>query len=95
MGLTLGSIGGSNLGSAGDSTKESSFASKAFNVLGVNDIIVRKSIPPPVVTDVDDAGEDPGVAPISDNDSVDSLLFSSASESEGDILGNSNYDDDV
>jgi hypothetical protein len=33
--LTLGSIGGSNLGSAGDSTKESSFTSKAFNVLGV------------------------------------------------------------
>ena len=35
MGLTLGSIGGSNLGSAGDSTKESSLTSKAFNVLGV------------------------------------------------------------
>jgi hypothetical protein len=29
MGLTLGSIGGSNLGSAGDSTKESSLTSKA------------------------------------------------------------------
>jgi hypothetical protein len=29
MGVTLGSIGGSNLGSAGDSTTE------AFNVLGV------------------------------------------------------------
>ena len=35
MGLTLGSIGGSNLGSAGDSTKESSLTTKAFNVLGV------------------------------------------------------------
>jgi hypothetical protein len=33
---------------------------------------VRKFIPPPVVTDVDDAGEDPGVAPISDNGSADS-----------------------
>jgi hypothetical protein len=33
--LTLGSIGGSNLGSAGDSTIESSLTSKAFNVLGV------------------------------------------------------------
>jgi hypothetical protein len=34
--LALGSVCGSNLGSAGDSTKESSFAtSKAFNVLGV------------------------------------------------------------
>jgi hypothetical protein len=35
MGVTLGSIGGSNLGSAGDSTTESSLTSKAFNVLGV------------------------------------------------------------
>ena len=35
MGLSLGSIGGSNLGSDGDSTKESSLTSKAFNVLGV------------------------------------------------------------
>jgi hypothetical protein len=35
MGLSLGLIGGSNLGSAGDSTKESSLTSKAFNVLGV------------------------------------------------------------
>ncbi len=56
---------------------------------------VRKSIPPPVVTDMDDAGEDPGAAPISDNGSVDSLLFSCASESEGDIWGNNNYDDDA
>ncbi len=56
---------------------------------------VWKSIPPPVFTDVDDAGYVPGVAPISDNGSVDSLLFSRASESEGDIQGNNNYDDDA
>jgi len=56
---------------------------------------VRKSIPSPVATDVDDAGEVPGVAPISDNGSVDSSLFSRASESEGDIWGNNNYDDDA
>jgi uncharacterized protein involved in response to NO len=35
MGLTIGSIGGSNLGSTGDSTKESSLTTKAFYVLGV------------------------------------------------------------
>jgi hypothetical protein len=56
---------------------------------------VRKSIPPPVATDVDDAGYVPGVAPISDNGSVDSSLFSRASESEGDIWGNNNYYDDA
>jgi hypothetical protein len=56
---------------------------------------VWKSISPPVVTDVDDAGYVPGVAPISDNGSVDSSLFSRASESEGDIWGNNNYDDDA
>ncbi len=56
---------------------------------------VRKSIPPSVATDVDDAGKVPGVAPISDNGSVDSSLFSRASESEGDIWGNNNYDDDA
>jgi len=56
---------------------------------------VRKSIPPPIATVVDDAGEVSGVAPISDNGSVDSLLFSRASESEGDIWGNNNYDDDA
>ncbi len=56
---------------------------------------VRNSIPPPVATDVDDAGKVPGVAPISDNGSVDSSLFSRASESEGDIWGNNNYDDDA
>ncbi len=56
---------------------------------------VKKSIPPPVATDVDDAGEVPGVAPISDDGSVDFLLFSHASESEGDIWGNNNYDDDA
>jgi len=56
---------------------------------------VRKSIPPPVAMDVDDAGKVHGVAPISDNGSVDSLLFSRASESEGDIWGNNKYDDDA
>jgi hypothetical protein len=35
MDVTLGSIGSSNLGSAGDSTTESSLTSKAFNVLEV------------------------------------------------------------
>ena len=54
---------------------------------------VKKSITPPVATDVDDAGEVPGVAPISDDGSVDSSLLSHASESEGDIWGNNNYDD--
>jgi hypothetical protein len=56
---------------------------------------VKKSIPPPVATDVDDAGEVPGVAPISDDGSVDSSLLSHASESERDIWGNNNYDDDA
>ena len=46
---------------------------------------VKKSIPPPVATDVDDEGEVPGVAPISDDGSVDSSLLSHASEYEGDI----------
>ncbi len=36
-----------------------------------------------------------GVAPISDDGSVDSSLFSCTSESEGDIWGNNNYDDDA
>jgi len=40
---------------------------------------VKKSIPPPIAMDVDDAGEVPGLAPISDDGSVDSLLFSCAS----------------
>ncbi len=56
---------------------------------------VTKSISPSVAMDVDDAGEVPGGAPISDDGSVDSSLFSSASESEGDIWGNNNYDDDA
>jgi hypothetical protein len=57
---------------------------------------VKKSIPPPVATDVNDEGEVPGVASISDDGSVDSSLFSCASESEGDIFwGNNNYDDDA
>jgi hypothetical protein len=54
---------------------------------------VKKPITPPVATDVDDGGEVPGVAPISDDGSVDSSLLSHASESEGDIWGNNNYDD--
>jgi hypothetical protein len=37
----------------------------------------------------------PGVAPISDDSSVDSLFFSRASESERGIWGNNNYDDDA
>jgi hypothetical protein len=56
---------------------------------------VKKSITPPVATDVDDVGKVPGVAPISDDGSVDSSLLSHASESEGDIWGNNNYDDDA
>ncbi len=56
---------------------------------------VMKSIPPHIATDVDDAGEVPSVAPISDDGSVDCSLFSRASESEGDIWGNNNYDDDA
>jgi hypothetical protein len=55
---------------------------------------VRKAIPKPVVMDLDDAGNVPGVAPIFDNGSVDSSLFSRASESERDIWGN-NYDNDA
>jgi len=55
---------------------------------------VKKSIPPPVAMDVDNVGNVPGVTPISDNGSVDSLLLSHASESEGDIWGN-NYNDDA
>ncbi len=35
---------------------------------------VKKSIPPPVATDVDDAGEVPGVAPISDKGSVEEIF---------------------
>jgi hypothetical protein len=40
-----------------------------------------RDIPSSVATDVDDAGKVPGVAPISDDGSVDSLLLSHASES--------------
>jgi hypothetical protein len=45
--------------------------------------------------DLDDADNVLGVAPISDNSSVDSSIFSCASESEGGIWDNNNYDDDV
>ncbi len=41
---------------------------------------------------MDDGGDVPGVAPISDDGSVDSSLLSHASESEGDFWGNNNYD---
>ena len=44
---------------------------------------------------MDDADNVPGVVPISDDSSVDSLLFSCASESEGGIWDNNKYDDDV
>ncbi len=36
---------------------------------------VKKSTTPPVATDVDDVGDVPGVAPISDDGSVDSSLL--------------------
>jgi hypothetical protein len=57
--------------------------------------VVRKSIPTPVAMDMDEEGDVPGVAPISDDGSVDYLLFSRASKSEGGIWGNNNYDDDA
>ncbi len=44
---------------------------------------------------MDDADNVPGVAPISDDSSVDSSLFGRASESEGGIWGNNNYDDNA
>ncbi len=56
---------------------------------------VTKAIPTPVATDLDDADNDPGVAPISDNSSLDFLLYSCTSESEVGIWGNNNYDDDA
>ena len=56
---------------------------------------IQKIIPKPIATDLDDVCDGPGVAPISDDGSVDSSLLSHASESEGDIWGNNNYDDDA
>jgi len=57
---------------------------------------IQKIIPKPVAMDLDDVGDAPGVAPISDDGSVDSLLLSHASESEGDVWrGNNSYDDDA
>ncbi len=47
---------------------------------------VKKAIPTPIAMDLDDADNVLGVVPISDNSSVDSSLFSCASESEGGIL---------
>ena len=55
----------------------------------------RKAIPTPVATDLDDADDVPGIAPISGISSVDSLVFSHASESKGGIWGNNNYADDA
>ena len=40
--MSLGSIGGSNLGSAGDSSKESSLTTKASNVLEV--VVIRSPV---------------------------------------------------
>ena len=56
---------------------------------------VKKTIPTPVAMDLDDTDNVPGVAPISYDNGVDSLLLSCASESEGGIWDNNNYDDDV
>ena len=56
---------------------------------------VKKVIPTPLATDLDDVDDVPGAAPISNDSSVDSLLFSHASESEGGIWANNYYDDDT
>ncbi len=45
--------------------------------------------------DLDDTDDVLGVAPISDNSSVDSSLFSRAAESDGGIWDNKTYEDDV
>jgi hypothetical protein len=52
---------------------------------------VRQAIP---ATTAKDADEDPDILPISDEDSVDSSLYSQDSESEGGIWDNP-YNDDV
>jgi len=52
---------------------------------------IQKIIPKPIAMDLDDVGDVPGVAPISAN----SLLLSHVLESEGDIWGNNNYNDDA
>ena len=59
-----------------------------------NNWVDRKAISTPVATNLNDADNVPGVAPISDDGSVETFLFSRASESER-YLGNNNYDDDA
>jgi hypothetical protein len=54
---------------------------------------VQQAIPTPVTT-VKNADDDPVMLPISDDDSVDSSLYSQDSESEGSIWDNQ-YNDDV
>ncbi len=54
---------------------------------------VQQAVPTPVIT-VKNADDDPDMLPISDNDSVDSSLYSWDSESEGGIWDNQ-YNDDV
>ena len=53
---------------------------------------VKKVIPVPVSTGQDDDAA-PEAQQISDDSSVDSLLYSRDSESEGDIWGNNDVDD--
>jgi hypothetical protein len=54
---------------------------------------VKKVIPTPVATDNLDNDNAPDVTQISDESSVDSLLFSRDSESEGGVWDNTNNDD--
>jgi hypothetical protein len=56
---------------------------------------VKKAIFTPVARDLDDVDNVLGVAPISDNNSADSSLFSHALQSAGGIWDNNSYDDDV
>ena len=76
-----------------DATKEKRIVSK--DLMRECNCAIRKAIPTPIAMALDNADNFSGVAPISDDSSVDSLLFSHASESEGGIWGNNNYDDDV
>jgi hypothetical protein len=54
---------------------------------------VQQAVPTPVTT-VNNADDDPDMLPISDDDSVDSSLYSRDTESEGGIWDNQ-YNDDV
>ncbi len=54
---------------------------------------VQQAVPTPVTT-VNNADDDPDILPISDDDGVDSSLYSQDSESEGGIWDNQ-YNDDV